>query len=80
MHGQGMVITAGIGVVTTLLELAASSIGFGIVVISFLASCLGMLSGWTRKDWEGETLGLAFGGGLAGIFCLCLDLIVRYLG
>lgn len=80
MHGRDMVARGGIGFVTTLLELAASSISFGIVVISFLASCLGMVSGWTRRDWEAQALRIAFGGGVAGIFCLCLDLIVRYLG
>jgi ABC-type antimicrobial peptide transport system permease subunit len=79
-HRQGMIVTGGIGVVTTVLELVATSIGFGIVVMGFLTSCLGMLSGWTRKEWEDEAVRTAFVGGLAGIFCLCLDLIVRYWG
>jgi hypothetical protein len=73
-----MPVLAGIGFATTLLELTATSIGFGVVVIGFAMSCRGMLFGWTRKEVEAEALRAAFWGGVVGMFCLCFDLIVRY--
>jgi hypothetical protein len=75
-----MVITAGIGFGTTLLELMATSIGFGVVIFGFATSCAGMVLGRTRKELEAGALRRVFWGGVAGMCCLCLDLIVRYLG
>jgi hypothetical protein len=75
-----MPVTAGIGLATTMLELTATSIGFGVVVIGFVTSSRGMLFGWTRKEVEAGALRSAFWGGVVGMFCLCLDLIVRYPG
>ena len=75
-----MPATAGIGLATTLLELVATSIGFGVVVIGFVTSSRGMLFGWTRKEVEAGALRAAFWGGILGMFYLCWDLIVRYSG
>jgi hypothetical protein len=75
-----MVHIAGIGFATTLLEVVATSIGFGLVVGGFLTSCVGFLGGWTRKEAEAVALRSAFMGGVAGIFCLCFDVVVRYGG
>ena len=80
MHHRDMPVIAGIGLATTLLELTATSIGFGIVVIGFVTSSRAMLFGWTRKEVEAEALRTAFWGGVSGMFCLCFDLIVRYPG
>ena len=51
-----MVLIAGIGLGTTLLELMATSIGFGIVIFGFVISCLGMTRGWTRRELEADAL------------------------
>jgi hypothetical protein len=75
-----MLVIAGIGLATTLLELTATSMGYGVIVTGFVTSSRGMLLGWTRKEVEAEALRSAFWGGVAGIYCLCLDLIVRFLG
>ncbi len=73
-------LIAGIGSATALLELTATSIGYGIVAVGFVTSCVGMLLGWTRKELETDALRGAFWGGVTGMSCLCLDLIVRYSG
>ena len=73
-----MVLLAGIGLATTLLEVVATSIGFGLVVAGFLTSFVGFLGRRTRKETEAEALRTAFMGGVAGIFCLCFDVVVRY--
>lgn len=73
-----MILIAGIGFATTLLEVVATSIGFGLVVAGFFTSCSGFLGGRTRKEVEAEALKSAFMGGVAGIFCLCFDAVVGY--
>jgi hypothetical protein len=75
-----MVLIAGIGFATTLLEVVATSIGFGLVVIGFSTSCMGFLKGRTREEVEAEALKSAFIGGVAGICCLCFDVVMRYGG
>lgn len=71
---------ASIGWATTLLELAATSIGYGIVAVGFVTSCAGMLLGWTRRELEAKALRSAFWGGVVGMSCLCLDWFWRYSG
>lgn len=73
-------MTAGIGFGTAVLELVATSIGFGIVIFGFATSCAGMVLGRTRKELEVDALRRVFWGGVAGMCCLCFDLIVRYSG
>lgn len=73
-----MIFIGGIGFATTLLEVVATSIGFGLVVAGFFTSCVGFLGGRTRKEAEAEALRTAFMGGVAGIFCLCFDVVVKY--
>jgi len=73
-------LSASIGSATTLLELAATSIGYGIVAVGFVTSCVGMLLGWTRKDLEADALRSAFWGGFFGTLCLCIDLLLSYPG
>lgn len=45
-----MIAPGQIGLFTRLLELAATSIGAGIVVGGFAAAAIGMIRGWSRKD------------------------------
>jgi hypothetical protein len=78
VQGQAMTFIAGIGLATTLLEVVATSIGFGLVVAGFSTSCVGFLRGRTRKEAEAEALKSAFIGGVAGICCLCFDVVVGY--
>jgi hypothetical protein len=75
-----MVVTAGIGPATTLLELTASSIGYGIVAGTLVVSAAGMFLGWSRKELEADALRNGFWAGLSGILCLCIDLLLRYPG
>jgi hypothetical protein len=73
-----MIPIAQIGFATTLLELAATSIGEGIVAGGFAAAARGMIVGRSRKELEANTLRDGFWGGLRGISCLCIDLLVSY--
>lgn len=65
----------GIGSLTTLLGLTATSIGAGIVVTGFVAASAGMLAGRSRPEVEGSALRSSFWGGLLGVCCLCYDLL-----
>jgi hypothetical protein len=73
-----MVLVGQIGFATTLLELAATSIGEGIVAGGFISAAAGMVVGRSRKELEDSALRNGFWGGLGGISCLCLDLLLRY--
>jgi hypothetical protein len=73
-----MIPIAQIGFATTLLELAATSIGEGIVAGGFAAAASGMILGRSRKELEANTLRNGFWGGLGGISCLCIDLFLSY--
>jgi hypothetical protein len=68
---------ANVGFLTRLLEMAATSIGYGIVVAGFIATAVGVLTGRSRQELEGNALRDGFVGSLGGIFCLCYDLIAR---
>jgi hypothetical protein len=69
---------AQIGLATTLLELAATSVGEGIVAGGFVAGAAGMLKGRSRKELEDSALRNAIWGGLGGMSCLCFDLLLSY--
>jgi hypothetical protein len=73
-----MTFTAQIGPATTLLELAATSIGAGIVVAGFIVASMATLSGRSRREVERNPLRDIFLGGVGGICCLTIDLILRY--
>jgi len=73
-----MFLAAQIGFATTLLELAATSIGEGIVTGGFAAAAAGMVVGRSRMELEANTVRNGFWGGLGGISCLCIDLFLRY--
>ena len=75
-----MPLLAGIGPVTTWLEAAATAIGAGIVTGAFLAAGVRRISGKDRFNWSNEASGDGFWGGAWGVFCLCSDLAIRYLG
>lgn len=75
-----MPIIAQVGFLTSLLEVTATSIGTGVVAGGFLAAVVGMLSGRTRREMEGDALRVTFYGGSVGMFCLCFDLLMRYAG
>ncbi len=72
-----MPVIAHVGFATSLLESVATSIGYGIVVVGFAAAAVGMLTGRSRRELEGNALRDGFVGSLVGIFCLCYDLIAR---
>jgi hypothetical protein len=59
-----MIVIAGAGLATTLLESVATSIAFGVVASGFFTSVQGMRFGWTRKEVEGEALRSTFWGGV----------------
>ena len=73
-----MVAIAQVGFATTLLELAATSIGEGIVAGGFTAAASGMVVGRSREELEANAMRNGFWGGLGGISCLCIDLFLRY--
>jgi hypothetical protein len=77
-HDRQVPVFAQVGLATTLLELGAASIGEGIVAGGFVAIAAGMARGRSRKELEGNALRHSFWGGLLGMSCLCLDLILRY--
>jgi hypothetical protein len=72
-----MLAFAEVGLLTKVLELAATSIGTGVVVGGFVTAAAGMVSRRSRKEMEAYTLRRVFWGGFWGMFCLCLDLIWR---
>jgi hypothetical protein len=75
-----MSLFAEIGPVTTWLEAAATAIGAGIVTGAFLAASARRVIGQTRLSWGDEARSDGFWGGAWGVFCLSLDLTIRYLG
>jgi len=75
-----MPVFAQIGFATTLLELAATSIGEGIVTGGFVAAAGGMIGGRSRRELEDNALRNGFWGGLGGLSCLLFDLLLRYPG
>lgn len=70
-----MLSIEGIGLLTTLLGLVATSIGAGVVVAGFAAASAGMFARRSRREVEGSALRNSFWGGLLGICCLCYDLL-----
>jgi hypothetical protein len=73
-----MIVLANVGLLTTVLEMAAASIGAGVVVGGFVVGGAGMLKQRSRKQMEGNALRDVFFGGLVGMSCLCIDLLMRY--
>jgi hypothetical protein len=72
-----MPVMAQIGLATTLLELVATSIGYGVIVSGSAAMTAGMLLGRSRKELESNALRQSLTGSLLGMFCLCYDLLSR---
>jgi hypothetical protein len=68
------------GFATKVLELTATSIGEGVVVGGFIAAAAGMRYGRSRKEMESNALRSSFWGGAWGMFCLCIDLLMKYPG
>ena len=71
-----MLAFAQVGFFTMLLELAATTIGAGIVVGGFIAGCVGMSAKRSRKEMEGYALRDVFLGGVLGTLCLSADLLM----
>jgi len=59
------------------LEAAAASIGAGVVVGGFVAATGAMVGRRSRREVEDTALRDGYFGGVAGIFCLLLDLVTR---
>jgi hypothetical protein len=72
-----MTFTAQIGLATTLLELAATAIGAGIVVAGFIMASIATLTGRPRRWMDRDPLKDIFLGGTGGMCCLLIDLILR---
>jgi hypothetical protein len=73
-----MLAFAQVGFFTTLLELAATSLGAGIVVGGFVAGCAGMRTGRSRKAMDRNALRDVFWGGVLGTLCLSADLLMSF--
>ena len=73
-----MLQIAQVGFATTLLELAATSIGEGVVAGGFVAAAAGMVVGRSRKELEGNAMRDGFWGAVGGLCCLCFDLFLSY--
>jgi hypothetical protein len=71
-------VLAHIGPTTTVLEAAATSIGAGILMGSFLMGTTGLALRWSRQDFEGRALRDGYIGGVAATACLIFDFLMRY--
>ena len=75
-----MTTLAQVGIFTTALELAATSIGAGILVGGFVVASIATLAGRSRREVDRNALRDIFVGGSVGMYCLLVDLILRYVG
>jgi hypothetical protein len=66
-----------IGFATSVLQTVATSIGTGVVVGGFVAATGAMLGGRSRKEVESTSFRDGYIGGVAGLFCLLWDLLLR---
>jgi len=71
-------ISAHVGLVTTALESAATTIGAGMLVSGFVMAVLGFARGRTRGQIEKNSLRDACIGGLFAIGMIAIDLSMRY--
>ena len=71
-------IAAHIGIATTALESAATSIGAGMLVSGFVMAMVGLGRGRTRGQIEKNSLRDACFGGLFAVGMIVLDLSMRY--
>jgi hypothetical protein len=70
-------LTAHIGFATSVIEAVATSIAAGVVAGGFVAATGAMLGGRSRKEVESTSLRDGYIGGVAGLFCLLWDLLLR---
>jgi len=68
-----------IGIATAVIEAMAASIAAGTIVGAFLAAVVAMVRGRSRKDVEATALRDGCIGGAAGMFCLLVDFVSRYV-
>ncbi len=73
-----LTISAHVGLVTTALESAATTIGAGMLVSGFVMAVLGLARGRTRGQIEKNSLRDACIGGLFAIGMIAIDLSMRY--
>jgi hypothetical protein len=59
-NDRQVIFTAQLGLATTLLELAATSIGAGIVVAGFIVASIATLSGGPGERWTAILCGTSF--------------------
>ena len=71
-------VSASIGVATAMVEIAAASVGAGMVLGGFVGGGIGLLRQWPRPVLEARVLTDGYMGGFAGALALAFDLIVRY--
>jgi hypothetical protein len=72
------VVPGHVGVTTTVLEAAATSIGAGILIGSFLTGIVGLVMGWSRQNFESQVLGDGYIGGTIATVLLVIDVSMRY--
>lgn len=72
------ILPASVGPATTLVEAVAASVGAGIVLGGFAMGAVGILTGWSRRDFEKRMLRDGYLGGIAGAVALVVDLVLRY--
>jgi hypothetical protein len=73
-----LTIPAHVGLATTALKSAATSIGAGMLVSGFVMAAVGLARGRTRGQIEKNSLRDACFGGLFAIGTIVLDLLMRY--
>jgi hypothetical protein len=70
---------AHIGLMTTVLESIATSIGAGMLMGGFAFGATRFLRGWARRDLEKRALTDGYIGGFVATGLLVVDLAVRYI-
>ena len=69
---------AQIGPLTAVFEAVAAAVGAGIVLGSFSIGTFRLTIRQPRSEIETRVLADGYTGGIAGVFVVCLDLILRY--
>jgi hypothetical protein len=72
------IATGEIGVVTTILEAAATAVGAEILLGSFVMGSVGLLRNWSRREFERRALRDGYLGGVCACGFVLVDLLMRY--
>jgi hypothetical protein len=72
-------VAAQIGLLTALMESAATAVGAGIVLGGFVTGGVGLVAGWPRPKFDARVLSFGYFGGVAGSGAMVADITFRYL-